>query len=116
MAKRILTIILDASKTITNGSTAYSNSVLFENAEGYCVWLFSLESASGNLTVTQQCSIDNTNWFDPVDKAGTALGAIATAVTASAYIQFSPVPAPFIRLKYVAGAATTFTSKLLSVE
>ena len=68
-----------------------------------------ISGASPSVTISQQCSIDNVNWYDPTDATGTALGAVATALTASRYAQVSPVICKYIRYKFTPINDTTLT-------
>jgi hypothetical protein len=100
-----------ASQSI-NG-TVYSTGELFRFAKGYTAMEI---ITTGAVTVTQQCSTDNVTYYDPVDYNGTALGAIASSVSSSSYIQFSPVISKYIRFKFVTTSAKTVSAKLISLE
>ena len=93
---------------ISNGDTEYSSSIKFIAASGFNAMLVIL-TAGSNVTISQQCSEDNTTFYDPVDPDGNALGIVYTNLTASAYIQFPPVIAPYIRFKVTASADSTVT-------
>ena len=101
--------------SIAQAATAYSSSKTFHACTGSAAMF--IVSTAGSITVSQQCSRDGTNWYDPVDAAGSALGVVATAltVTTGKYIAFSPVLSEFIRYKVVEGnvGATVVTITLL---
>ena len=113
--------ILSQSKTLASAlacgknATVYSSAMALEDLTGHVG--IQLISTAGSITVTQQCSTDNTTWYDPTDAYSTALGqVIATqTVTTGIYIIPAPVFAPFIRYKIVEGnvAATAVTIKIL---
>lgn len=97
-------------------ATVYSSPMAAEDFTGHVGMV--LITTAGSITITQQCSIDNTTYYDPVDPDGTALGDVTSAetVTTGKYIIPDPVLAPFIRYKIVEGnvAATAVTIKMIS--
>ena len=126
MATRLIVIERLMTKvSVGRNSTAYSNVYDFSRCTGPVV--VELISTAGRITVSQQCSVDydpnypaNATWYDPVDYAGTALGAIGTAVTVTAgkYISYSPTLTPWIRYKVVETdvAATVVSLRLVFQE
>jgi hypothetical protein len=92
-------------------ATVYTNSRRFDDFDGDSAACF-IASTAGSITVTQQCSNDGKNFYDPED-ATAAKGAVedALTVTTGRYIQFTPVICKFIRFKIVeadsAAAAVT---------
>ncbi len=119
MATSILAAeILSSAQSIGKAATGYSNSVDFSRCQGDAsVFII---STAGSITVTQQCSMDNVTFYDPVNSSGTALGGVATAltVTTGTWVSYTPVMAPYIRFKIVEGnsAATVVTLKLVFRE
>ncbi len=109
---RLNPVTLLGSTTIANGATlntaAYSG--CFDS--GYEAVFIQMVGAASSITVTQQASIDGTNFYNVVGSTGAALGAVCSALntTAGTYIQFSPVLAMYKRLKIVAGANSTISS------
>ena len=101
-------IVLMSANTVANAATIYSSSYDANYATGFAAALVQLAGTS-NVTITQQASIDNTTFYDVVNSAGSAQGAVLSAGTGTApfYIQFSPVVAKYNRFKVVAGAAST---------
>lgn len=114
---RNVSIVVLSTTTLANAATIYSNTYPAESTTGFSACLIVL-SGSSNVTVTQESSIDGMTFYAPVTSAGSALGAVATALTASAgvYVQFSPVIARFNRLKVVAGAASTVAMSMVISE
>lgn len=110
--------VLSSAQAVSQAATAYSSSCKFSSCVGYAGML--LVSTAGSITVTQQCSIDNMNWYNPVDENNSAQGQVAATVTVTTgrYIQFNPVIAPYIRFKIVEAnsAATAVTITLLFQE
>lgn len=111
------TLVVGVAGAVAQNGTSYSESFAAAQVKGYNAML--VTSSAGSITVTQQCSLDNTNWYDPVDGLGSAVGQVAAAMTASTkYIQPDPVLAQYVRFKVVEGnvAATTVTIKVLTLE
>jgi hypothetical protein len=108
--------ILMSAEAIAQADTHYSLSRKFHSCTGSAAVF--IISTAGSVTITQQCSMDNVTWYDPVDTSGTALGGVRAAltVTAGVYVPFSPVLCEFIRFKVVEqnSAATAVTLKLLT--
>lgn len=102
------------AQALTNGVTAFSNSVEIIVWAGFSALEVSANTATA--TITQQCSSDNITWYDAVDKTGAALGAIATALATTAYIEFDPVLTKYLRLKYVPTGSGAITAKLIIAE
>lgn len=109
---------LASALAVGSGATAYSSSGAFDTSAGYTAIL--IVSTAGSITVTQQCSVDDTNWYNPVAIDGSALGAVCSAltVTTGTYIKFDPVVAPYIRFKIVEGSvgATAVTITFINQE
>lgn len=104
---------LCTSTEVGLGATVYSDSINFSKCQGEAtVWL---SSTAGRITVTQQCSINDVDWYDPVDTAAAALGAVASLVTVTTgrYVSYTPVIAPFIRYKIVENLAATVVNLIL---
>ena len=101
--------VMDAI-SISQAATAYTDSLPYRSSTGNTAVL--IVSSAGSITVTQQCSTDGINWYDPVNSANSALGAIAATMTVgSRYVIPSLVVSPYIRLKVVENnsAATVVT-------
>jgi hypothetical protein len=92
--------LMDA-KAITKNTTQYTDSYDFHQCAGdAALKIIITSSGAPTFTISQQCSLDDVNWYNPVNEAG-ALGGIWTAhlKTAGAYVSFTPVMADFIRFK-----------------
>lgn len=99
------------SYAIPSGATITSDSVYQAGNIGYGSLL---TSVSGNVTISQQVSIDGTNWFTPYTTDGSTLttaGTIASAVTADRWIILTAKLAPYVRFVYASSGASTITSK-----
>jgi hypothetical protein len=111
---------ITAVKTVSNAVTITNAVNSFSNSFEMIVWAgfaaIEVVSNTGTVTITQQCSTDNVTWYDPVDKTGAALGAIATALATSAYIEFDPVVSKYVRLKYAPTGSGTITVKVIISE
>lgn len=90
---------VSSSQSVAKGATGYSNSINTTYSDGYIA--VRLVSTAGSVNVSQQCSIDNSTWYDPVDEDGVLLGVVASAqtVTTGKYIQYIPVLSKYIRYK-----------------
>ena len=109
-------LLMDAVD-LAQHDTHYSESRKFHACTGSSAIFLSLASGgAATVTVTQQCSMNNVDWYDPVDTTGTALGGViaAQAVTTGVYIAFTPVLTEYIRFKVHEDntAACTVTLKL----
>lgn len=110
-------LVVGTAGAVAQNETVYSESMPFNSSFGFASVLVS--STAGSITVTQQCSPDGTNWYNPVDADGTALGRVVSAMTVgSKYVQPDPVLAPWIRYKVVEGntASTVVTLTVLSQD
>ena len=114
--------LMDAVATVVTSATVYSDSVAFRQTTGFAaIRVISTSAGGGTVTITQQCSFDNKNWYEPIDTSGTALGTVYTALAATtgSWIVFSPQMAPYIRFKVVEGGTadvTVFTLDLMFQE
>ena len=108
-------------KKIMNGvslssETKYSDAVSFRLCTGSAALL--VESTAGSLEISQQCSLDGENWYDPVDIADLSIGLIkiVQGVTTGSYIIFNPVIAEWTRFKVVESSAATVVSLTLVIR
>lgn len=111
------TLEVGALGVVLQGTTVYSAPWVFTSAKGYTS--IQIGSTAGSIAVTQQCSMDGVNYYDPVDVNGYALGAIVTGMTVGTkFITYDPVPAPYIRFKVVEGnvAGTVVLITVTSLE
>mgnify|MGYP003594002413 CR=1 FL=1 len=113
MASIISKEVLASAKACTKNGTIYSNSRKFHDCDGTAT--IKIVSTAGSITVTQQCSIDNSTWYDPETASGAA-GAVEDTITVTTgrYLSFTPVMCPYIRFKIVEAnvAATAVTLEL----
>ena len=109
----IATKVVASALTVAQAATVYTSSMAFGGSAGDVAVI--LATTAGTIAVSQQCSLDNVNWYDPVDAAGAAKGAVVAAqgVTTGKYITFSPVISNWARFKIieanVAGTVVTIT-------
>ena len=102
MSRRGLQLFIGAKvKAVGQAATVYSDAQPFHKCVGTAA--IHLISTAGSVTITQQVSYDGTNFFDPVDAAGSAVGSVGAAITVTTgkWISYSPVFAPYIRYKIV---------------
>lgn len=111
---------ITALKTLSSGQVLPGSGSAFSNSVELIVWsgfaALEISANAATTTITQQCSSDNVNWYDAVDKSGTALGAIAAGLSTTAYIEFAPVLTKYFRLKYAPTGAGAITAKLIITE
>jgi hypothetical protein len=115
--------------TVGASATVSTDSVKTDRATGYVqVWVSS--SAASTLAITQQCSYNNKDWFDPYEATGAAMPTAATGVlfTATAvstnlvsgrwFIFTKYVSCPYARFKIVesAAVATTLVLRMMFQE
>jgi hypothetical protein len=96
--------VLMNAVVVAKSDTHYSNSRKFHDCDGTATLKIICAGAASNITVTQQCSLDNVTWYDPTNEAG-AIGAVENAITVTAgrYLSFTPVLCDYIRFKVVQG-------------
>jgi len=119
MSRWMETKTIFASQELGGGTAAYSSSIATNNLIPDYAALQLEVSATGTLTITQQCSVDGTNWQDPTTSTSVAVSS-ATILQGVyrggliGYIPFTPVIAPYIRLKLAATSTiTTVACKLI---
>jgi hypothetical protein len=117
---REISIIPLTVPAITKGGTLYTSlgdkPLKFERSTGVAAMY--LKSTAGQITITQQVSMDGNRWFDAINNAKQPVGNVISGqdVTTGLYITFTPVFAKYIRFKIVENdvAATTVSMTLLS--
>ena len=111
-------VLMSAVEVAVN-DTHYSNSRKFHDCDGTAC--LKIISTAGDITITQQCSLDDVTWYDPETASGAA-GAVENAITvtsaAGRYLSFTPVLCDYIRFKVAQGtggvtATTNVTLELL---
>ncbi len=108
--------VMDAV-SVSKAGTSYSNISPFDRTTGDCSVL--LVSSAGAITVTQQCSFNKVDWYDPIDSSGNKLGEVITGqtVTTGLWISTNPTLAPYMRYKVVeANVAATVVSITLMYQ
>lgn len=101
MSKSIINkqVLMDGI-TVAKAGTSYSTARRFWDCDGSVAVI--IASSAGSISVSQQCSIDNINWFDPIASAE-AVGVVGTGITVTTgiYVAYTPVLADYIRFKVV---------------
>jgi len=93
-----------APLTMTQASTQYTEAMVERSFRGQCAALVQVKvtSVAPSLTIYQQCSVDDINWYTPTDSAGTSVGEVVGSSTSTgAYRAWSVIIAPFIRFRCV---------------
>lgn len=110
------------SGTIANGATDYSQTFVAQAGGGEITCsIIATGGTSGTVTCTFQASFDGTNWWDlTMTGTYTFTGGATTQIVARVLTQLSggggtavarpAIPAPYVRLKIVNGAAASLTA------
>ena len=97
-----------------NSNTTYGSVVNTLRSTGDAGFL--VVTSAGNIAVTQQCSMDGVNFYDPIDGSDNALGVINASLTVGTYyIVPATVVAPFFRLKVVENGTASTVVKITMV-
>lgn len=107
-----------SAQAIDPGSTAYSVAIgafnMMIGADDFSVpILFQTTGATGAFTITQQVSLDGSNFFDPTNATSVLQGTVLQGNTTltSNWLVYTAIPAPYIRYKVVSTPAATVTLK-----
>ena len=93
--------ILDAQE-VGGGTATYTSAInSFNILPDYAALYLALGAVTSVMTITQQSSIDGVFWQDITNSTSVVTGTILTGLTnaTGAYIPFTPLIAPYIRLK-----------------
>lgn len=118
MSSMLAVVPLADSQAVAKAETTYTGSCKFRRCVGdAAVWV---ASTAGQVAISQQCSMDDVTWYDPVNASAAALGSVVAAqtVTTGVYISYTPVIADYIRYKIIEAdvAATAVSLKLVFRE
>lgn len=123
MGRLITSVPLWETATTINATAAVTSPAVAQKFSlGTCGIKIILAGSSPSVDVVFQVSLneDPTQFTDALNTAKTTVAAIATTLTASAYITFSPAIAPYIRIKITGdgsnGANTTVRAYLIFQE
>ena len=125
MAKKLISVTIpstDGSTTAwsslaatTATGTYHSNGIQSHFSEGQTALL--VLTSAGSLAITFELSTDGTDWYEPVNTAGTKVNSIRSGLGANAWIVFTPQVAEWIRFKLVlTGANSTVSVKYIQQE
>jgi hypothetical protein len=96
--------LLDAQE-VGGGTAKYTSAInAFNMVPEYAGLYLSLGNVTSVMTITQQGSLDNEFWQDITNSTSVKLGTNATILcgvtnASRAYIAFTPLTAPYLRLK-----------------
>ena len=103
MSKHVarIPLVVGTAGAVAQAATEYSQSTNFRYTDESASLL--LSTTAGSITVSQQCSMNNVDWYDPYDTAGNLIAVVATAqgVTTGKWIAYNPAMAPYTRFKVV---------------
>ena len=99
----------------TSGAAQTSDPVRVNKSTGHAALLVILADTP-DVDITFEVSMDNKNWYAPVDTAGTSLATIYTTLTSSAWIVFDPQVAEWIRFIIDPDADSTVSAKFIQQE
>ena len=102
------------TETVAASATVYSASRKFHDCAGDAILY--IVSTAGTLAISQQCSLNDVDWYDPVNTSDSALGVVKAAqtVTTGVYVVFTPVISKYIRFKVIESTAETVVTLTLS--
>lgn len=115
-SKSIIAPLKITQVSLAQAGTGYTESIratFFAGEMGALVTI----GGSGSVKVSQQCSINGVDWYDPVDPDANAVGEIiATAATAgTTFRKFTMVITPYVRFKCVEQNVNTATVDIVIV-
>lgn len=122
MSKDISTISLwDVATAVATTGSITSDAVSQHWSGGSCSLLVILSGTSPSVNITYTVGNTNTDiFYSPVDRDNNSLNALGSTVTATRWISFSPVIAPFIKIIITGdgsnGANTTARAYLFNQE
>ena len=99
------------AQEVGGGTTIYTSAInSFNIVPDYAALYIALGAVTSVMTIMQQASLDGAIWQDATNSTSVVTGVILTGVTnaTGAYIPFTPLIAPYIRLK-MASAVTVPT-------
>ncbi len=106
--------------SIPSSATAYvSPPIQVSRSNGYAGLVVNFISGTALMNISYQLSLDKINWFTAATTDGTTLttvGAIASSITASQYIVFTPRPAEWLRFSVSMTSTGTWTMQYLHQE
>lgn len=106
--------------SISSSGTAYTTQPIntrYNN--GYSALVLMFVTGTALMNISYQVSLDQQNWFTAATTDGTtltAVGAIASSVTASQYLVFTPRPAPWTRFSITMTSTGTWSMYYLQQE
>ena len=107
-----------SAQSIAANTTATTSSIQTGRCTGYAA--LQITNSAGSLLINQQCSLDDTTWYNPADSNTVSLVQVASGIVKgdSKYIMFDPVCAPYTRFQVVEGDsnATILTLNLIFQE
>ena len=116
MGQRLIDVkTVYSAQEIGGGTIAYSSLInSYSLIPDYAALQLKM-TTTATLTIAQQVSLDGEIWQDPTTSTSVASGFILTGFTnaTGAYIAFTPVIAPYLRLKLT--ALTTVASATIKV-
>ncbi len=106
--------------SLASSGTAYLTPAMnVRYSNGYAGIVVTPSGGTALINIAYQVSLDGNNWFTASTTDGTtltAVGAIASSVTASSWIVFTPRPAAFMRFSITATSTGTWTMQYLHQE
>lgn len=106
-------------KDFTSGTAVFSRPINTVYNEGFSALLLVQGTGSLDMDISYELSLDGDIWFTPSTTDGASLtttGAIATAVTESEWIIYTPQVAPFTRFKLDPDATGSWTVNYIHQE
>ena len=109
----IFSLALVNSQNYAASSTNYSLSFKSDKINGLASCVIS--NSAGDLKVTQQCSSDDSVWYNPVDENNVTLGLVASGMGVGTvrFVQFDPVLSPYTRFMMISANTTATKVSML---
>ena len=107
-----------STSAVGANGTVYSSSSKFKffGDNACCFKLVMASGGASTVTISQQCSTGDGNWYTPVNNSGGQLGVICTTFTPGTYwIQAVLVTAPEVRFKIEEKGGVVITALTLTL-
>lgn len=121
MANRMIAVQgVFSAVAVASTASIYSNPVKMGRSIVGAGILAVVAGTTPDLNIFYEVSVDGVNFYQPVNTSGTTLAVVIDALTATKWISFNPVAAPYIRIKITGdgsnGADVTVTTSLIFQE
>ena len=102
------------TKTFTSGTTYWSKGIKIVKSNTLAS-LLAVRTA-GTVTITYELSLNDSDWYAPVDTSATALDEVATGILTTQWIVFTPQIANYLRFKVVPAITGAWAMRYIQQE